>query len=831
MDGSRPLSDQELIASIADLIGDQSVDAHNEWLGQVRIQFGAEFAADVGHRWSEFEKDRPRTSEDVAQLHEMYWQEGRRNKIALLMDRDTALRFAATFPAEALRLTTYHAGKGQSTYPAKDFEHGRTADGRIVNAVETHWEELVKAQQAGNEIFFYLNTIEPGAGYGYNGIATNQDVTALAINSVDFDGGLPDAFHVAPDIVIKTSRRTLPDGQLIQRGQALWRSVSPKYEPHQREAMAADFKALQLRLACRYDPEGWEHRDDKTWPKIADFAITDLRRVHRLPGSLHLKDRDNPQPVTFVQHYTGPHRSIEMITADLPGLELGRKPALEHKPASERQPVAKSVLSDALSYVDPGCAEPEWRRIVAAIEGTPLIGDVDAEEIAVEWSRGDLDRDGKYADRKPATWDGDEAVREKFQAAQLARARREATGQPCTGFKTIAEAARMGGMPEDRIPRAWRQAAAAGSYESAREPGSFLLRIGDLFKWPDPTELVHDFLMQGEDACIYSPPKSGKTFVALDIALSLAAGLPVFGKLNVLRPGEAVVYLSGEGHAGMKRRIMAWGQAHGLTPEQTEALPFFYKTDVPASVEGNADALRFVAGIRQFCTPVLVVVDTMARSLGKLDESTSNAAALYLDVTKVLRDAFACTTLTLAHEGKTEGKGVRGSSAFVAGFDAVWHLDANKDNRTAMLEAEWLKDADELGPHCFRIESFYVDGMTNGKGAVLRHIDLKEYRSPKETKEASDSILFVIAELLRARGIHNFCGGLTHAQVAEAMMPTPRPGKDENVNVGLAWETEFQKLRTDVNNACRSKQAKQMGAKEVAQRGRDAEWHWFLPRT
>jgi hypothetical protein len=44
------------------------------------------------------------------------------------------------------------------------------------------------------------------------------------------------------------------------------------------------------------------------------------------------------------------------------------------------------------------------------------------------------------------------------------------------------------------------------------------------------------------------------------VSLSLAAGLPVLGHLNVLPHSEAVVHLSGEGHAGMKRRIAAWGK-------------------------------------------------------------------------------------------------------------------------------------------------------------------------------------------------------------------------------------------------------------------------------
>jgi hypothetical protein len=549
--------------------------------------------------------------------------------------------------------------------------------------------------------------------------------------------------------------------------------------------------------------------------------VTDLRRVHRLPGSLHTKDPANPQLVTFERRYTGPRRELAVIIIGLP--EVHEDTALE-PPAATAAPIAEIVLRETLSYIDPPADEPIWRRLVAAIKSTPLL-DGNGEEVAVDWSAGRLDRTGKYVDSSPENWGGDDIVREKYRAAKAQK-----TSGKVAAFGSLVWEAWQAGMPRDnRMPREWAEYA-AGSHEPASEPGPFLLRIGDLFEWPDPTFLVADFLMQNEDACLYSPPKSGKTFVALDICLSLAAGLPVFGKLNVLRPGEAVVYLSGEGHAGMKRRIMSWGQAQGFTPEQTQNLPFFYKTGVPESEKGMGEALRYIAGIRQFCTPVLVVIDTMARSLGKADESTSVAAHNYLELTGALRKALHTTVLTLAHEGKTEGKGVRGSSAFVAGFDAVWHLEANKDNRTAKLEAEWLKDADELGPHCFRMESVYVEGMTDGKGAVLRYLNLADYKPKKDTSEVSSAMRMQITELLRARGIHTIEVGWTHAQVAEALMPTARPSRNENINSQLGWDTEYQALRQEVRNVIRSKEGKRMGAKKVAQIGHALEWHWFVPK-
>ena len=61
-------------------------------------------------------------------------------------------------------------------------------------------------------------------------------------------------------------------------------------------AFSAIFKNAQRRLAVHYDPAGWA---DPKGEQISDKNVVDLRRIHRLPGSLHLKDPGNPQLVTM----------------------------------------------------------------------------------------------------------------------------------------------------------------------------------------------------------------------------------------------------------------------------------------------------------------------------------------------------------------------------------------------------------------------------------------------------------------------------------------------------------------------------------------------------
>ena len=98
-----------------------------------------------------------------------------------------------------------------------------------------------------------------------------------------------------------------------------------------------------------------------------------------------------------------------------------------------------------------------------------------------------------------------------------------------------------------------------------------------------------------------------------------------------------------------------------------------------------------------------------------LNENDAGDVGLYLALTERLRSDLKCPVLTLAHSGKDETRGIRGSNASTAGFDAIWVAEMNEANRTVKIESKWLKDAEELGPFCFRLKRIEVAGMANGK--------------------------------------------------------------------------------------------------------------------
>ena len=71
-----------------------------------------------------------------------------------------------------------------------------------------------------------------------------------------------------------------------------------------------------------------------------------------------------------------------------------------------------------------------------------------------------------------------------------------------------------------------------------------------------PTDwLIENILTTKSFAGLIGAPASGKSFVALDLALSIASGRPYHG--NPVKKGP-VLYLAGEGIQGLQKRAAAW---------------------------------------------------------------------------------------------------------------------------------------------------------------------------------------------------------------------------------------------------------------------------------
>lgn len=187
---------------------------------------------------------------------------------------------------------------------------------------------------------------------------------------------------------------------------------------------------------------------------------------------------------------------------------------------------------------------------------------------------------------------------------------------------------------------------------------------------------------------LFGPSGGGKTFIALDMSLAVATG----GAWSDHQAKKGIVlYLAGEGHGGLRRRVKAWQSYHGV---DVDGLRLFHVSRHTIDFDGSGlDDVR--AEARQLeeihgSTVVLIVIDTLARHLPG-DENNAKDMSAFIRSVDSLRAAFPGSVALIVHhtghgeDARTRG---RGSSALRAAMDFEMKCDAGVITFTKMKDGE-----------------------------------------------------------------------------------------------------------------------------------------------
>ena len=239
--------------------------------------------------------------------------------------------------------------------------------------------------------------------------------------------------------------------------------------------------------------------------------------------------------------------------------------------------------------------------------------------------------------------------------------------------------------------------------------GITLLSLADVESLPPPTFLIDGLVPEKSIVIPYGPPKAGKTFVALSMALHVAAYRPWMGrKVN----GGGVVYVAGEGVGGLSMRLRAMRHAYDLPT----TLPFWV---VPRAV--NFKDMRAVAALLDAIRatvldePIsLVVLDTLARAMPGVDENSAEEVGAVIAACDELKFALESTIMPIHHAGKDMERGLRGSSAIHGALDASFQITGTGDRVTVKNDNQ--KEAECAAP--FMLEMRRVE-IGLGKSSLV----------------------------------------------------------------------------------------------------------------
>ncbi|GJD52486.1 hypothetical protein OPKNFCMD_5252 [Methylobacterium crusticola] len=177
---------------------------------------------------------------------------------------------------------------------------------------------------------------------------------------------------------------------------------------------------------------------------------------------------------------------------------------------------------------------------------------------------------------------------------------------------------------------------------------------------------------------------AGKTFTLIDLGVSAALGEPFFGK-KIPEP-VATLILAAEGEGTLDARL----QAATLVRAEGATLPIVWMGDVPnladegevkkliPKVKALAQHLRDTFGMRLG----IIAIDTMAAAFALKDENDAAEAQRAIRIMRKLGDSVGALVLAVHHYGKGEETGLRGSSAYRAGSDAVLSVLADRNHVT-----------------------------------------------------------------------------------------------------------------------------------------------------
>ncbi|SDO19922.1 AAA domain-containing protein [Halomonas shengliensis] len=252
------------------------------------------------------------------------------------------------------------------------------------------------------------------------------------------------------------------------------------------------------------------------------------------------------------------------------------------------------------------------------------------------------------------------------------------------------------GDPEDGEP-------GTPGAEDRRQRGAFgFIHAAELVaNLRPPSWLLRGYLEADSLALVYGEPGHGKSFLAIDMAASIATGTPWHGAET--KPG-AVFYIAGEGRNGLSRRLKAWEMTRGVS--LAEGGLFVSQRAAPLDDKASAaEVLRAVEDLAAEAgqAPALIVVDTLARCFGGDENSATDIGAFVANL-DALRHRWNATVLTIHHSGKDAARGARGSTALRGAVDAEYKVVKDAAG-VVTLEAGKMKDADQPERRAFRLAS------------------------------------------------------------------------------------------------------------------------------
>ena len=237
---------------------------------------------------------------------------------------------------------------------------------------------------------------------------------------------------------------------------------------------------------------------------------------------------------------------------------------------------------------------------------------------------------------------------------------------------------------------------------------------------PELRWLVTHLWSQDAVGIVGGEPKCCKSFLALDLAVAVAAGVPCLRRFAVPTPGRVLLYAAEDAHPIVRRRLEGIATAAGVALRDLDIQVITAPTlrlDLPADRAALQEAIARLQ-------PKLLILDPFVR-LHRIDENASGEVAPLLAYLRELQRCYALAVLVVHHAKKgagnvRAGQALRGSSEFHAWGDSNLYLRRDGDALTLAIEH---RAAPALKP-------MRVELVASGEALALQLVENNEATTP-----------------------------------------------------------------------------------------------------
>lgn len=273
----------------------------------------------------------------------------------------------------------------------------------------------------------------------------------------------------------------------------------------------------------------------------------------------------------------------------------------------------------------------------------------------------------------------------------------------------------------------------------------FRLIRSDRLEFSEPDWLVKGLFEAETLSLIFGDPGCGKSFVAFDLAASIATGRPFHG--HEVKRG-AVIYICGEGHNGIKRRLIAWEKYNETTLENKP----LYISEVPGQFLNPESVGEIVAAIDEAADeanmPIaLIVVDTLNRNMGAGDESNTKDMTMFVAAVDAARGRYKAAAQIVHHTGHGNKDRARGSYSLHGALDHEYRLE--KIDQSIVMTNTKMKDSAAPAPLGFKLCEIVV--AYNRIGEAITSAALEAIEAPRIDKQMRKSWTHALTTLADAK--------------------------------------------------------------------------------